>query len=133
MSTGDIGQVAGTGNRVSVTNYRRFAIIAGPYHLFESGRWTVDLKIRRNGRGQAFSLAEQYPTEQEAEARCLVVGRKIIDGGVPGWSVEHLRTARRGGGLPRRVFRAGVVVTTVVVALWAFAAVALSAAGVTSR
>lgn len=121
VSTAGISQVARSGKRVAATNYRRFAIVAGPYQLFESGRWTVELKIRRNGRGEAFSLAEHCPTEQEAEARCFVVGRQIIDGRVPGLSVDHLRIARRGGAFRGRVSRAGLLVTTAVTALWALA------------
>ena len=71
--------------------YKGFNILARPYRLSDSGRWTVELEIRRNGGRMPFSLDERYLTEREADTRCSGVGRKIIDGQVPGWSVEHLR------------------------------------------
>jgi hypothetical protein len=51
----------------------------------------VELEIHRHGRRRPFSLAERYRTEQEADERCSSLARRIIDGGVPGWSVEQLR------------------------------------------
>lgn len=75
--------------------YKGFDIVARPYQISQSRRWTVDLEIRRKHRKQPFSLDERYPTEQEADARCSGLGRRIIDGRVPGWSVDHLR---RGAG-----------------------------------
>jgi len=71
--------------------YKGYNILARPYQLSDSGRWTVDLEIRRNGGMMPFSLDERYPTEREADDRCAGLARKIIDGKVPGWSVEHLR------------------------------------------
>ncbi len=75
----------------SVIRYKGFHIEARPYQLHESRRWTVDLEIRRKGRRQYFSGEERYPTGREADLRCSGLGRQIIDGGVPGWSVDHLR------------------------------------------
>jgi hypothetical protein len=76
---------------MTTVRYKGFNIKARPYRLFESGRWTVDLEIHRRGRWQPFSSEERYRTEQEADARCSGLGRRIIDGGVPGWSIDHLR------------------------------------------
>jgi hypothetical protein len=73
--------------------YKGFRIVARPYQLSESGRWTADFEIRRSGRGQAFSARERSPSEPEAEAHCSSLGRRIIDGTVPGWSVDRLRSA----------------------------------------
>ena len=71
--------------------YKGFEILTRPYQLHETRRWTVDLEIHRRGRRQPFSLAERYSTEEQADARCSGLGRRIIDGRVPGWSIEHLR------------------------------------------
>ncbi len=65
------------------------------YQLRESGCWTVDLEIRRRGRRLLFSLNENLPTEEQARVRCSGLGRRIIDGGLPGWSVDRLRRGRR--------------------------------------
>jgi hypothetical protein len=77
--------------------YKGFRIVARPYQISESQRWTADLEIRRRGRGQAFSARERYPSEQEAEAHCSSLGRQIIDGMVRGWSVDRLRRAHGNG------------------------------------
>ena len=78
---------------MTTSSYKGFKILAWPYQLKESRHWTVDLKIRRNGRSQVYSANESYRTEQEASARCSDLGRRIIDGGVPGCSVDYLRGA----------------------------------------
>ncbi|MBS1241888.1 MAG: hypothetical protein H6R40_1315 [Gemmatimonadetes bacterium] len=77
------------------TTYKGFNILARSYQLHESKRWTADLEIRRNGRRQPFSVAERYQTEQEADDRSYGLGRRIIDGDVAGWSVNHLRAPSR--------------------------------------
>jgi hypothetical protein len=131
-STAIARRVGNPGTRNAESTYRRFVIVAGPYQLFESGCWTVELKIRRNGRGQAFSLAERYPTEQEAVARCHVIGHRIIDGRMPGWSVDHLRIPPRGGALHTRMARAALIIAASAAAVWALGFVVLSALEVTS-
>lgn len=77
------------------TKYKGFSILARPYQLRETKRWTVDLEIRRNGRRQPFHLAQRYQTEEEADDGCLGLSRRIIDGDLPGWSVSHLRAPSR--------------------------------------
>jgi len=76
---------------MTTVKYKGFAILAQPYQLHESKRWTVELEIWRHGRKQHFSLRDNYRTEQEADARCSGVGQRIIDGKVLGYSVNHLR------------------------------------------
>ena len=76
---------------MTAIKYKGFSILAWPYQLHRTTRWTVDLEIRRNGRRQTFSLDERYRTEQEADLRCSRLGRRIIDGHIPGCSVDHLR------------------------------------------
>ena len=76
---------------MSTSRYKGFSILARPYALHESGCWTADLEIRRSGRSQPFALTGRYRSEGEAQLECAGVGRRIIDGGVAGWSVDHLR------------------------------------------
>lgn len=76
---------------MTTLKYKGFRILAMPYQIAQSRRWTVDLEIQRKGRRQLISRDERYRTEQEAEARCTALARRIIDGGVPGSSVDHLR------------------------------------------
>lgn len=75
------------------TRYKGFRIHARPYQLHLDQTWTVDLEIQRDGRRKSFSLDERHRTEGEAEARCLALGRRIIDGDIRGWSVTSLRPA----------------------------------------
>ena len=86
---------------MSTSRYKGFSILARPYPLHESGCWTADLEIRRSGRSQPFALQGRYPSRDEAQSECAGVGRQIIDGGVPGWSVDHLRELPPGP--PRRL------------------------------
>lgn len=71
--------------------YKGFHIHARPYQIHRDRTWTVDLEIQRGGRRKFFSLDERYPTEREAEVRCVALGRAIIDGKIGGWSVGSLR------------------------------------------
>lgn len=82
-----------------IRRYKGFEIRARPYQLADSGRWTVDLEIRRYGWRQAFSADQRFETSREAEAECTGLARRIIDGQVPGWSVD----APRGDSPNRRV------------------------------
>ena len=81
---------AGAG-AVTAFRYKGYRILARPYQLHQSKRWTVDLEIRRSGRALPVAISARYRSEQEAEDRCAVLGMQIIDGKVPGWSVEQLR------------------------------------------
>jgi hypothetical protein len=80
---------------VTSIRYKGFSIVTRPYQISRSQQWTVDFEIWRKHQRQPFSLDERYPTEHEADARCSGLGRRIIDGRVPGWSVDRLR--RRSG------------------------------------
>lgn len=109
---------------MTTLTYKGFRILARPYQLHDTQRWTVDLEIRRNGRRKPFSLDEHYRTEQEADARCSGLARRIIDGRVPGWSVEHLRAAQ--GQVVRRhssrgtIMRPYIIAGAIILALGAF-------------
>jgi hypothetical protein len=101
------------------SDYKGFNIVARPYLLYESGRWAADLEISRRDRTQLFGLAGRYATEQEADTRCSGLGRRIIDGEIPGWTVDRLRRAPRHrlavlhksqGGFMRPLIIAGILV-----------------------
>ena len=77
---------------MTTTRYRGLDIVARPYQLADTGRWTIDFDIRNDGRGRSFSLKETHATAAEAEAQCLLLGRRIIEGRVDGWSADDLRT-----------------------------------------
>lgn len=81
---------------MTTVKYKGFKILTRPYRLHESGRWTGELDIRRNRRVLPFPVDEQFRTEEEADARCADVGRQIIDGKLPGWSVDRLGSETRG-------------------------------------
>jgi len=76
---------------MATVRYRGFDIVSRSYQLAESGAWTVDFQIRRGDRFRAFTVAEHYPTREEADAQCAGFGRRIIQGRVKGWSVKSLR------------------------------------------
>ncbi len=99
---------------VTTIRYKGFTIQTRPYQTHVSKQWTVDLEIHRNGLKRLFTLDEHYPTQQEAEARCSALGRRIIDGKIAGWSVDKLRATgflqRFGLGNPRRLAAAGQIV-----------------------
>lgn len=71
--------------------YRGFRIQSRPYQNHQTRLWTVDFEIHRHGRKKTFSLDERYPTEREADLRCVELGRLTIDGKMGGWSVASLR------------------------------------------
>ena len=77
---------------MTLTRYRGFEIVSRSYQLADTGRWTIDFDIRNDGRGRSFSLKETHATAAEAEAQCVLLGRRIIEGRVDGWSAEDLRT-----------------------------------------
>jgi len=80
---------------MTLTRYRGFEIVSRSYQLAGSGRWTIDFDVRRSGRGRSFSLRETHASAAEADAQCMILGRRIIEGRVDGWSVEDLRVEIR--------------------------------------
>lgn len=88
---------------MTTVHYKGFKILTRPYRLRESQSWTVELEIRRNRRSRPVTVNERYSTEQEADARCADIGRRIIDGRAPAWSGASLRGETRGSILiPKR-------------------------------
>lgn len=93
---------------MTTLRYKGFDILPRPYQLTDSKLWTIDLEIRRYGARQPFSLDERHQSEEAAAARCSVLGRRIVDGEVPGWSVDHLRAHKPE--LRRPLFITGLVI-----------------------
>jgi hypothetical protein len=70
--------------------YKGYSITPRTFQVRGSGRWTLDILIARDRGYRAFSAATTYPTELTATAGCLALGRRIIDGALPDWSVADL-------------------------------------------
>ena len=112
------------------TRYKGFRINARPYQIHPSRQWTVDLEIQRNGCRKSFSLDERYPTEGDADARCLALGRRIIDGSIGGWSVDSLRPTGFLDGLRGRFAGTGsTIVVLGILLIIALGAIVLFRAG----
>lgn len=71
--------------------YKGYVIVARPYQLHDSKHWTVELDLRRSGRRRSFSGPGRCRTQAEAEAMCFSMGRRLIDGGIPDWSMDPFR------------------------------------------
>jgi len=71
-------------------SYKGFTITPRTFQIRGSGRWTLDLLIRRQSGARAFSGPTTYPTEEAAVVGCCEYGRRIIDGDVRGCSVDDL-------------------------------------------
>ena len=105
---------------MAIRRYRGFVIRARPYQLHQSKEWTADLVISRQGRNQPVGVDERFASQEDAELSCARLGQRIIDGEVPGWSVDRIRgrsrLARalaapfRDGGFARPFVLAGLLV-----------------------
>lgn len=71
--------------------YRGFTIIPRTFQVRGTWRWTEDILIRYRSRMRAFSGPKTFETEQAAVRGCHAFGRRIINGRVPGCSLEELR------------------------------------------
>lgn len=85
------GVLADRSQGLTEVSYKGFRIVARPYQVRPSKRWIVDLQIHRNGRHHSFTGERHAPSESDARVRCVTLGREIIDGRVPGWTVQPLR------------------------------------------
>ncbi len=70
--------------------FRIFHLEPRPYQLLATGMWTVEIEIRRKGRLCLFSGSQSFPTEAEATAASLALGRRIVAGEEPGCSLANL-------------------------------------------
>jgi hypothetical protein len=65
--------------------YAQFELTARPIPL-ASGKWTTEVRIRRNAVVKLFSAANEFESEDEAIIHSLSFGRQIIDGEIPQFS-----------------------------------------------
>lgn len=61
--------------------YQTFELTARPVLKF--GKWTTQVRIRRNNVAKQFTSSETFDSEEEAVIHSLDFGRKIIDGEDP--------------------------------------------------
>jgi hypothetical protein len=85
----------GSAGFATTTRHHGFQIVPRPYQIDRTGLWTVDLEIHRKQQHRSFSFGIACATEQDAIERCLLLGRDIIDGHLPGYSIASLRHATR--------------------------------------
>ncbi|HEU5375224.1 MAG TPA: HlyU family transcriptional regulator [Ktedonobacteraceae bacterium] len=75
----------------SVT-YKGYTIQAAPHELIDTGQWGLNLFImwstETGEKSRHFHTSDQYATKEEAMAHCINYGQQIIDGKIPGLSVE---------------------------------------------
>jgi len=72
--------------------YKTYIIRSTPLHLLATGQWKIDASIAWERAGvlteRPFGLETAYQTEQEAALHGITFGQRIIDGKVPGLSVD---------------------------------------------
>ena len=77
-----------------IINYKEFEISSDSKLRPDSGKWTVRVSITNhrdaNKKSALFDANPTFPNKDEAELQSLIFGEKIIDGEVPGYSVEGL-------------------------------------------
>ena len=72
--------------------YKNYTIRSTPLQLLDSMQWTIEITIEweRDWQvtGRPFSVQSTYATEVEADHHGITYGQRIIDGQVPGFSVD---------------------------------------------
>lgn len=80
-------------------HYQGFTIHSAPRYVAEWNKWSMEITISIDHAGdtkaQTFSGGVLYPSETEADVQGMAFGRRVIDGKVPGQSVEDLKAADR--------------------------------------
>ena len=75
-------------------NYKNYVIDAVPRRLAKPPKWQVNIIVRKIGddemKNRPFSAKNSYNTKEEAIPNCFSFGMQIIDGKVPGLSVDDL-------------------------------------------
>ena len=70
--------------------YEHFVIVAKTRRLKKTGRWTLAIQIERHTGPEilvkAYNAADTFDAKEAAVEGCIVFGRRIIDGQVPGLS-----------------------------------------------
>ena len=74
------------------TTYKIYTIRSTPLQLLDSMQWTPSIAIEWERGGlttvRPFSAQTFYPTEAEADIHGITYGVRIIEGKVPGFSVD---------------------------------------------
>jgi hypothetical protein len=74
--------------------YKDFTIEAAPYQLADSGKWAMQVYIRRHIGGSVkskpFYTGITFDTKEEATRHCVEFAKNIIDGRYPNCSVDDL-------------------------------------------
>jgi hypothetical protein len=73
--------------------YKAYTIRSMPVLLFPLGRWGIEIAIAWEYKGTTlslpFSVHTPHPTEKAADAQGIAFGQRLIDGKVPGLSVDR--------------------------------------------
>ena len=79
---------------MTTETYDGYEIIPASYQLADDGKWAVQVYIAKEvgseRRERQFSAGNTFDKKARAERHCLDFGRKIIDGEIPGCSVDNL-------------------------------------------
>ncbi len=82
------------GVKIPTLNYKGFDICPASQQYTGSGWWTLRVLIENrtgdNKFAAFFDAPNTFPGKVEAEKQSVFFGKKIIDGEVPGYSVEGL-------------------------------------------
>ena len=76
--------------------YRGYLLRSKSIQLVESMRWTLEVTVslhKDSGgepREQTFSLENTYSSQEMADMEGIIFARKIIDGEIPGLSIDVL-------------------------------------------
>ena len=82
---------------MTTVDYKGFEISPAPYQLRDSGEWELRVVIRRHhdARGETlekpFTGKQTYKSKEEAEAHAIKLGKQIVDGHYPDFSIDDLR------------------------------------------
>ncbi len=81
----------------TIVNYQGFEIEVTSVQLgYPPKKWTVSVMIfrhrdsRKRTTYRPFEASIKYPTKEEAKQASLLFGKQIIDGGIPGSTVNDL-------------------------------------------
>ena len=66
----------------SYSRYKGFEILPRTRRRSDTGRWTTQTYLFHLNTVQRFSCSNTFSTREEAIARCVDFGRRIIDGEV---------------------------------------------------
>ncbi len=82
------------GVKMPTLNYKGFDISPASQQRTDSGEWTVRVCITNNTSTGVnewfFDAPKAFSGKDEAEKQSVIFGKKIVDGEVPGYSVEGL-------------------------------------------